>query len=138
MPAAYVKPYIKRGRNDDRGREFSAWLGLTSRQNSSGGKDRLGRISKMGNRYLRSLIVVGAIAMIRYAREKGAVSADGSMRCSTRSRHALVLVAVANKTSRIPWVLLARGTLRITISKSDQRVKGPLGFQLGKGDYGVM
>jgi transposase len=56
-------------------REFSAWLGLTPRQNSSGGKDRLGRISKMGNGYLRSLIVVGATAMIRYAREKGAVSA---------------------------------------------------------------
>jgi len=57
------------------GREFSAWLGLTPRQNSSGGKDRLGHISKMGNGYLRSLIVVGATAMIRYAREKGAVSA---------------------------------------------------------------
>jgi transposase len=54
-------------------REFSAWLGLTPRQHSSGGKDRLGRVSKMGNGYLRSLIVVGATAMIRYAREKGAV-----------------------------------------------------------------
>jgi transposase len=46
------------------GREFAAWLGLTPRQNSSGGKDRLGRISKMGNSYFRSLIVVGATAMI--------------------------------------------------------------------------
>jgi transposase len=56
-------------------REFAAWLGLTPRQNSSGGKERLGRVSKMGNAYLRSLIVVGVTAMIRYAREKGAVSA---------------------------------------------------------------
>ena len=54
-------------------REFAAWLGLTPRQNSSGGKDRLGRVSKMGNGYLRSLIVVGATALIRYAREKGPV-----------------------------------------------------------------
>lgn len=60
-------------------REFSAWLGLTPRQHSSGGKDRLGRVSEMGNGYLRSLIVVGATAMIRYAREKPG-------RCSSRRK----------------------------------------------------
>ena len=67
-------------------REFSAWLGLTPRQKSSGGKDRLGRISKMGDGYLRSLIVVGATAMIRYAREKGPVTPDGSTRCWRRNQ----------------------------------------------------
>lgn len=79
-------------------REFAAWLGLTPRQNSSGGKDRLGRVSKMGNGYLRSLIVVGATAMIRDAREKGAVSARWINALLEKKPARLVLVAVANKT----------------------------------------
>jgi transposase len=90
------------------GREFSAWLGLTPRQNSSGGKDRLGRVSKMGNGYLRSLIVVGATAMIRYAREKGAVSARWINALLEKKPTRLVSVAVANKTARIAWALLVR------------------------------
>jgi transposase len=57
------------------GREFAAWLGLTPRPNSSGGKERLGRISKMGDGYLRALLVVGATAVIRYARTKAAADA---------------------------------------------------------------
>ena len=89
-------------------REFSAWLGLTPRQNSSGGKDRLGRVSKMGNGYLRSLIVVGATAMIRYAREKGAVSARWINALLEKKVARLVSVAVANKTARIAWTLLVR------------------------------
>jgi len=89
-------------------REFSAWLGLTPRQHSSGGKDRLGRVSKMGNGYLRSLIVVGATAMIRYAREKGAVSARWINGLLEKKPARLVSVAVANKTARIAWALLVR------------------------------
>jgi len=89
-------------------REFSAWLGLTPRQNSSGGKDRLGRVSKMGNGYVRSLIVVGATAMIRYAREKGAVSARWINALLEKKVARLVSVAVANKTARIAWALLVR------------------------------
>ena len=89
-------------------REFSAWLGLTPRQNSSGGKDRLGRVSKMGNGYLRSLIVVGATAMIRYAREKTAVSARWINTLLEKKPARLVSVAVANKTARIAWALLVR------------------------------
>jgi transposase len=89
-------------------REFSAWLGLTPRQNSSGGKDRLGRVSKMGNGYLRSLIVVGATSMIRYAREKGAVSARWINALLEKKPARLVSVAVANKTARIAWALLVR------------------------------
>jgi transposase len=56
-------------------RQFAAWLGLTPKQTSSGGKERLGGISKMGDRYLRTLLVVGATSVMRYARGKGAVSA---------------------------------------------------------------
>ncbi len=89
-------------------REFSAWRGLTPRQNSSGGKDRLGRVSKMGNGYLRSLIVVGATAMIRYAREKGPVSAKWINALLEKKPARLVSVAVANKTARIAWALLVR------------------------------
>jgi transposase len=98
-------------------REFSAWLGLTPRQNSSGGKDRLGCVSKMGNRYLRSLIVVGATAIIRYAREKGAVSARWINALLEKKPARLVSVAVANKTARIAWALLVR--------KEDYRVPVP-------------
>jgi transposase len=100
------------------GREFSAWLGLTPRQNSSGGKERLGRVSKMGNGYLRSLIVVGATAMIRYAREKGAVSARWINALLEKKPARLVSVAVANKTARIAWALLAK--------KEDYRASAPI------------
>ena len=54
------------------GRDFSAWIGLVPKQNSSGGKDRLGSISKQGDRYLRSLFTTGALAVIRYAKLHGA------------------------------------------------------------------
>ena len=94
-------------------REFS----LTPRQKSSGGKDRLGRISKMGNGYLRSLIVVGATAMIRYAREKGAVSARWINALLEKKPARLVSVAIANKTARIAWALL--------VKKEDYRVPVP-------------
>ena len=53
------------------GRDFSAWIGLVPKQNSSGGKDRLGNISKRGDRYLRSLFTTGALAVIRYAKIQG-------------------------------------------------------------------
>jgi len=99
-------------------REFAAWLGLTPRQKSSGGKDRLGRVSKMGNGYLRSLIVVGATAMIRYAREKGAVNARWINGLLEKKPARLVSVAVANKTARIAWALLVR--------KEDYRVPVPV------------
>jgi transposase len=52
------------------GREFAAWLGVTPRQNSSGGKERLGRTSKRGDKYIRSLLVAGAVAVLRHARER--------------------------------------------------------------------
>jgi transposase len=90
------------------GREFAAWLGLTPRQNSSAGKPRLAGISKMGDRYLRSLLFVGATAVIRFARTK--VSARtawiNGLLASKPAR--LAAVALANKTARIAWAVLAR------------------------------
>ena len=91
------------------GREFSAFLGLVPRQNSSGGKERLGRISKMGDRYLRKLLVVGATSVIRRART-GTLAAAPWIRALLERRPArVVTVAMANKTARIAWAVLARG-----------------------------
>jgi transposase len=93
------------------GREFAAFLGLVPRQNSSGGKERLGRISKKGDGYLRKLLVVGATSVIRRART-GAVGAAPWIRSLLERRPArVVTVAMANKTARIAWAVLARGDI---------------------------
>jgi len=90
------------------GRQFAAWLGLTPKPHSSGGKERLGGISKMGDKYLRTLLVVGATSMIRYARGNGAASASWINRLLAKKPARLVSVALANKMARIAWVLLVR------------------------------
>lgn len=90
------------------GREFAAWVGLVPRQNSSGGKERLGRISKQGNRYIRRLLVIGATSMLRYARTKIAPGADWVNSLLERRPARLVTVAMANKTARIAWAVLAK------------------------------
>jgi transposase len=91
------------------GREFAAFLGLVPRQNSSGGKDRLGRISKMGDRYLRKLLVVGATSVIRRARTDALAAAPWIRSLLERRPARVVTVAMANKTARIVWAVLARG-----------------------------
>ncbi len=91
------------------GREFAAFLGLVPRQNSSGGKDRLGRISKMGDRYLRKLLVIGATSVIRRARTGALATAPWILSLLERRPARVVTVAMANKTARIVWAVLARG-----------------------------
>ena len=88
-------------------RQFAAWLGLTPRQNSSGGKERLGRISKQGDRTIRRLLVVGATAVVRRAR-LDASSFPWIARLLDRRPARLVSVAIANKTARIAWAILRR------------------------------
>ena len=91
------------------GRAFAAWLGLVPRQASSGGKQRLGRIAKQGNRMIRRLLVLGATARLRAARA-GRDPASAWIRDLLARRPArLVTVAMANKTARIAWALLVRG-----------------------------
>jgi len=90
------------------GRQFAAWLGLTPRQYSTGGKQRLGRISKQGDRYLRMLLVIGATSLIRTARNKGAAGAPWVNGLLARRPARLVSVAIANKTARIAWAILAK------------------------------
>jgi transposase len=90
------------------GREFAAFLGLVPRQASSGGKEKLGRISKMGDRYLRTLLVVGASAVLRHAR-KGSASKAWAQALLDKKPFKLVAVALANKTARIAWAVMTRG-----------------------------
>jgi transposase len=93
------------------GREFSAFLGLVPRQNSSGGKERLGRISKMGDGYLRRLLVVGATSVIRRARADARPSSAWINTLLARRPARVVTVAIANKTARIAWAVLARSEI---------------------------
>ena len=90
------------------GRQFAAWLGLAPKPRSSGGKERLGRVSREGNAYIRRLLVTGMTAVLRYTRtdrERNPWVAGLLERKPAR----LVSVALANKTARIAWAVLARG-----------------------------
>ncbi len=150
-PPAYVKPYVKRHKNDAadaearrlmripgvgpvtasairafappmenfrRGRDFSAWLGLVPRQHSTGGKPRLGRVSKMGQRDVRRLLVTGAMSVIRQALRRGAPPGSWLARMLARKPRMLVAVALANKMARIAWALMR--------NKDDYREPAPL------------
>jgi transposase len=90
------------------GREFAAWLGLVPRQNSTGGKERLGSISKQGDRYLRRLLVLGSAAVLRHARRKPDKN-PWLMQLLARRPAKVAIVALANKIARIAWAVLARG-----------------------------
>ncbi len=92
-----------------RGRDFSAWMGLTPRQHSSGGKERMGRTSKMGHRDLRRLLITGAMAVVRWAARKGAQAGSWLARMLDRKPKMLIAVALANRTGRIIWALMANG-----------------------------
>tara|TARA_R110000822_G_scaffold9275_1_gene36050 strand:+ start:211 stop:1236 length:1026 start_codon:yes stop_codon:yes gene_type:complete len=92
-----------------RGRDFAAWVGLTPRQHSSGGKERLGKTSKMGQRDLRRLLITGAMAVVRWAVRKGAPEGSWLARMLLRKPRMLVAVALANKMARIAWALMAKG-----------------------------
>jgi transposase len=90
------------------GQRLAAWLGLVPRQNSSGGKERLGGITKKGDGYIRKLLVVGANAVLRFARKGSASSTMWASNLLTRKPHTVVAVALANKMARISWTLLVR------------------------------
>jgi len=91
------------------GRQFAAFLGLVPRQNSSGGKDRLGRISKMGDGYLRRLLVMGATSVIRRADKNTSATGAWVRSLLERKPARLTTVAMANKTARIAWAVMTRG-----------------------------
>ena len=90
------------------GRNFSAWIGLVPKQHSSGGKDRLGSISKQGDRYLRSLFVIGALAVIRYAKVHGTRHRPWLTALLARRPAKVAAIALANKIARMVWAMMAK------------------------------
>ncbi len=91
-------------------RDLPAWIGLVPKQNSTGGKERLGHISKSGDRYLRSLLVIGALSLIRRAKPAGGTRRVWLAKLLERRPTMIAAIALANKIARIAWVIMTRGT----------------------------
>jgi transposase len=127
MPPTYVKPYVKRQKNDMADAEAiceavtranmrfvpiktsEQQSGLVLQQHSSGGKDRLGSISKQGDRYLRSLFVAGALSVIRYAKAHGSKHRPWLTALLARRPAKVAAIALANKLARMAWAMMAKG-----------------------------
>ena len=90
------------------GRDLAAWIGLVPKQNSTGGKEKLGGISKQGDRYLRRLLVAGAMAVVQHAR-RHPEKHPWITKLLARKPAKVVAIAVANKTARIAWALMSKG-----------------------------
>jgi len=91
------------------GRHLAAWLGLTPREHSTGGRQRLGGISRAGHERLRSLLVLGATAVIRHARPGSRLATPWLTALLARKPRKLAAVALANKMARVVWAMMARG-----------------------------
>lgn len=103
IAAAVADPKVFRS-----GRDFAAWIGIVPREVSTGGKQKLGPISKRGDRYLRRILVVGACAVLRYARHRPE-KYPWLTHLLARKPFKVVAVALANKMARIAWALMAKG-----------------------------
>jgi transposase len=95
--------------NFESGRHFAAWLGLTPKEHSTGGKHQLGRISKAGNERLRQLLVVGAMAVLRFAKPGSKSASAWLLQLLERRPRKVAAVALANKVARVVWAMMARG-----------------------------
>ena len=93
------------------GRQFAAWLGLVPQQRSSGGKERLGRISKRGDGYIRRLLIHGARAVVGWRKRRPVTSDPWLGGLLARRPVNVATVALANKTARIAWALMMRGRI---------------------------
>lgn len=100
---------IGNGHDFDCGRQFAAWLGLTPGQYSSGGKARLGRITKAGDAYLRGLLVMGARAALAAAKGKADAISRWAVALQARRGYWKAVVAIAAKNARMAWAVLKRG-----------------------------
>ena len=94
----------------NKGRDFAVSLGLTPRQHSTGGKERLLGISKRGDSYLRKLLVHGARAVLRHTKDRDDALSQWLMALAARKHPNVVIVALANKTARVAWAIVHRGT----------------------------
>lgn len=91
-----------------RGRDFSAWLGLVPRQHSTGGKPKLGHVSKMGQRDIRRLLIIGAMSVIRWTAKNGVPEGSWLERMLAKKPRMLVAIALANKMARMIWAMQMR------------------------------
>jgi len=113
LTASAVVASVGRATEFRNGRQFAAWLGLTPRQHSSGGKTRLGHITRRGDPYLRTLLIMGARAVLQSAARHTDRLSRWALALRARRGYHRTCVAIAAKNARILWVLLARGeTLR--------------------------
>jgi transposase len=109
ITAAAIEAFAPPMATFKRGRDFAAWLGLVPRQHSSGGKQRLGRISKMGQRDIRRLLIIGAMSVIRGAVRKRAAEGSWLARMLAKKPRLVVAIALANKMARSVWAMLTKG-----------------------------
>jgi transposase len=108
ITAAAIEAFAPPMATFKRGRDFAAWLGLVSRQHTTGGKPRLGRTSKMGQRDIRRLLIIGAMAVVRWAARKGAAEGSWLGRMMAKKPRLLVAIALANKMARSVWAMLSK------------------------------
>lgn len=108
MTASAIIASIGDGHQFRNGREFAAWLGLTPANKSSGGKEKLGRITKMGDQYLRQLFVVGMTSLVTQTRSHPERASKWLTSLLERKPARVATVAMANKTARIVWAVLTR------------------------------
>ena len=104
MVAFHPDPHVFRAASD-----LPASLGLTPGQHSSGGKERLGAITKKGNRYLRKMLVVGCTSVVRVAHKYKGALAEWIVAMRARKPERVVAVALANKLARIAWAMMTTG-----------------------------
>ena len=109
ITAAAITTFAPPMETFSKGRDFAAWVGLTPRQHSSGGKERLGRTSKMGQKDILRLLITGAIAVVRWSARKGAPEGSWLARMLARKPKMLVAVALANRMARTAWALMRKG-----------------------------
>ena len=110
ITAVAIEAFCPPAKSFDRGRGFAAWLGLVPRQNSTGGKDRLGRITKMGQRDIRRLLVTGAMSVISASKKKGRCDDPWLANMLKKKPRMLVAVALANRMARQLWAMMVTKT----------------------------
>lgn len=108
ITAMAIKAYAPDFGGFKRGRDFAAWLGLVPVQYSTGGKQVLGRTSKMGQRDIRRLLIIGAMGRVRWALKNGAPKGSWLAKMLERKPRMLVAIALANKTARAIWAMMSR------------------------------
>jgi transposase len=108
ITALAVEAFAPEMKSFKRGRDFAAWLGLVPRQSSSGGKERLGRISKAGQSDIRRLLIIGAMSRLSWLRRKSIPEGSWLSRMAARKPMMLVAIALTNKMARGIWAMLTK------------------------------